>query len=221
MTDGFYHPIMMDRFRGCMQRSGIDRLVVLLLIFPAVERTMRGTMNRDGGETEMMENLREKYIFRTVYEGEAETAARIEQICFPPNEACILPIMKQRVSHAAECFLVAIEKSTGKMAGFINAMATDEEHLRDEFFTDISLHNPKGSFLMILSVAVLPQHRGQGLAAEMMDQLLERQKERKGAVLTCLESKTGLYRKMHFMDLGESASSWGGEKWHEMKRILI
>ena len=52
MTDGFYHPIMMDRFRGCMQRSGIDRLVVLLLIFPAVERTMRGTMNKRRTEIE-------------------------------------------------------------------------------------------------------------------------------------------------------------------------
>ena len=165
-----------------------------------------------------IQKLHEKFKFRTVREGEAETATAIEAACFPPNEACILPIMKERVRLAPELFLVAEETATGKVVGFINAIATDEEHLRDEFFTDTSLHNPKGKYVMILSVAVLPEYRGQGLAKEMMRELLRKQEsqERTAAVLTCLESKIKLYEKMGYTDLGVSGSEWGGEKWHEM-----
>ena len=165
-----------------------------------------------------IQKLHEKFKFRTVREGEAETATAIEAACFPPNEACILPIMKERVRLAPELFVVAQETATGKVVGFINAIATDEEHLRDEFFTDTSLHNPKGKYVMILSVAVLPEYRGQGLAKEMMQELLKKQKGmgRTAAVLTCLESKIKLYEKMGYTDLGVSGSEWGGEKWHEM-----
>ena len=165
-----------------------------------------------------MEEIYEKYVFRTVRKGEAETAVAIETACFPPNEACVLPIMKQRVKMAPELFMVAEEKNTGKMIGFVNAIATDENSLRDEFFTDIRLHNPQGKYIMILSVAVLSEYRHQGLAKEMMRQLLNRQKEagRLAAVLTCLDSKVEMYKKMGYVDLGISQSSWGGEEWHEM-----
>lgn len=165
-----------------------------------------------------MEERKEYYEFRTVRENEAEEAARIEAVCFPPSEACTLPIMKQRVQAAPELFIVAEEKSTGRPAGFINAIATDEASLRDAFFTDISLHNPQGKNIMILSVAVLPQHRGRGLAGAMMREMVKRQKAagKKAAVLTCLASRIGLYAGMGFADRGVSDSSWGGESWHEM-----
>lgn len=166
----------------------------------------------------LMEEIYEKYEFRTVHSDEAEIAVALEAACFPPNEACVLPIMRQRVKLAPELFIVAEDKNNGKMAGFVNAIATDESSLRDEFFTDTNLHNPQGKYIMILSVAVLPEHRGQGLAKEMMRQLLDRQKEagRQAAVLTCLDSKVEMYNKMGYVDLGISQSSWGGEEWHEM-----
>ena len=165
-----------------------------------------------------MDNLKERFVFRNILPEEADQATRIEKICFPPNEACSESMMKERVATAPELFLVVIDTENGKMAGFINAIATDESSLRDEFFTDTSLHNPEGKYLMILSVAVLPEYRRQGLAGEMMREFLNLQegKNRLGAVLTCLESKVGLYKKMGYEDCGISGSEWGGEKWHEM-----
>lgn len=167
-------------------------------------------------------DLNARYEFRTIHQGEGETAAFIEAACFPPNEACTLPIMKERVRQATECFLVAIEKETKKMVGYIAGIATDEKNLRDEFFTDTSLHNPQGAYVMILSVTVLPDYRRQGLAGAMMEEYLRRQKEdeRKEAVLTCLESKVGFYKNMGYTDEGISDSSWGGEAWHEMRYSL-
>ena len=167
-------------------------------------------------------DLNTRYEFRTIHQGEGETAAVIEATCFPPNEACTLPIMKERVRLAAECFLVAIAKETKKMVGYIAGIATDEKNLRDEFFTDTRLHNPQGNYVMILSVTVLPEHRRQGLAGAMMKEYLRSQKAcgRKEAVLTCLESKVVFYKNMGYTDEGISNSSWGGEAWHEMRYSL-
>lgn len=174
----------------------------------------------EGGKKDLA--LYEKYEFRNVRNGEAEEAAALEAACFPANEACTLPIMRQRVSVAADLFVVAVEKSTGKIAGFVNAIATNENTLRDEFFTDIRLHDPAGKYIMILSVAVLPEHRRQGLAQKLMWELLSRQKEagRVASVLTCVEHNVKLYQKMGYADHGISQSSWGGEQWHEMVCML-
>ena len=65
---------------------------------------------------------------------------------------------------------------------------------------------------------VLPEYRGQGLAREIVSRYLdrERRKGRKAVLLTCLESKVGMYEKMGFRDRGMAQSTWGGEQWHEM-----
>lgn len=80
-----------------------------------------------------MTSIEERFEFRNIRPEEADQAAQIEQICFPPNEACSEKMMKERVLTAPEFFLVAVDKETGKIAGFLNGLATDEEALRDEF----------------------------------------------------------------------------------------
>ena len=54
------------------------------------------------------------------------------------------------MEHAPELFLVAVDKETGTIAGFLNGLATDEEAFRDEFFTDITVHNPEGRIFSFL-----------------------------------------------------------------------
>ena len=137
----------------------------------------------------------------------------IEAICFPPSEACTLPIMKERIQYAARSFLVAMDRETGKMVGFINALCTDEESLRDELFTDISLHNPNGKNVMICSVAVLPQYQGRGIAREMVRELLLEQRKlgKKCAILTCVPGKVKMYKKL-VLWIGENHNLLGAEK---------
>ena len=62
----------------------------------------------------------ERFIFRNIMQEEAEQAARIEEICFPPNEACSAAMMRERVAKAPELFLVAVDRRSGKIAGFLN-----------------------------------------------------------------------------------------------------
>ena len=170
----------------------------------------------------MKQNISEAFEFRSIRPQEADEAVAIEQICFPPNEACSERHMKERIQKAPELFLVAIHKESGKMAGFFNGISTGEELFRDEFFTDIELYDPDGQNVMILGLDVLPEYRMQGLGRELVQQYLNRERAngRKRLVLTCLEAKVEMYRKMGFTDHGLANSAWGGEAWHEMSHII-
>jgi ribosomal protein S18 acetylase RimI-like enzyme len=163
-------------------------------------------------------NTNKNYEFRSITPNEADQAATIEQICFPPNEACSKQHMKERIAKAPELFLVAIDKEAGKLAGFLNGLATDESTFRDEFFTDANLHNPSGKNVMLLGLDVLPEYRRQGIAKELVANYATRESKngRQTLILTCLKSKVKMYEKMGFIDKGIANSSWGGEEWHEM-----
>ena len=100
------------------------------------------------------ETIMEKYEFRNIRPEETDQAIMVEKICFPPNEACSDKDMKERILKAPELFLVAEDRKTGKIAGFLNGIATDEEVFRDEFFTDITLNDPKGENIMLLGLDV-------------------------------------------------------------------
>lgn len=164
----------------------------------------------------------ERFDFRSIRQEEINQAVKIEQICFPPNEACSREHMTERINGAPELFLVAVDKNTGLIAGFFNGIATNEEEFRDEFFTDITLHNPEGKNVMLLGLDVLPEYRMQGLARELVRRYVERERlnNRKKAILTCLDSKVEMYKKMGFIDDGIANSTWGGEAWHQMSLYI-
>lgn len=166
--------------------------------------------------------LQEKYEFRNIRTDEWEQAAQIESICFPPNEACTPEHIKERVLKASELFLVAVDKKTGKLAGFLNGLSTKEQSFRDEFFTDINLYDKEGKNIMLLGLDILPEHRKQGLAREIVFEYFrrERAKGRNMVALTCLDSRVEMYEKFGFADLGLANSTWGGEEWHEMTYVI-
>lgn len=173
-------------------------------------------MNLQNHQT--LQELAEHFEFRSILLEETDQAVAIEHICFPPNEACSRKAMTERIAAAQELFLVAIDRTNGRVAGFLNGISTNETSFRDEFFTDISLHDPKGKSVMLVGLDVLPEYRGQGLAREIVRRYGERERAngRELLVLTCLEPKVEMYKKMGFRDLGIANSTWGGEEWHEM-----
>ena len=130
--------------------------------------------------------------------------------------------MKERIAKAPELFLVAVDRETGLVAGFLNGLSTDEESFRDEFFTDAELYDPKGKNVMLLGLDVLPQYRRQGLGTALVEEYARREREngRQALILTCLQEKVAMYKKMGFYDAGIANSTWGGEEWHEMTRVL-
>ena len=51
-------------------------------------------------------DIYQRFEFRSIRQEEADEAADIERICFPPNEACSRQHMKERIAVAADTFLV-------------------------------------------------------------------------------------------------------------------
>ena len=164
----------------------------------------------------------ERYELRTIRQDEMEQGVASELACFPPNEACSEKSMRERVQYAPELFLAAVDKETGKIAGTLNGLATNETKFRDAFFDEISLYEPTGENIMLLGLSVLPEYRSQGIARALMEEYSRREQKngRKQLILTCLRDKVEMYKKMNFHDEGISASTWGGEKWHDMTRKL-
>ena len=171
---------------------------------------------------EELYNLEDRFEFRNILACEAGQAAEIEAVCFPPNEACPKEAMTGRTLKIPELFLVAADRRSGLIAGFLNGIATDEETFADKFFTDTGLYKPDGKNIMLLGLDVLPGYRRQGLATEIMRRYAQREAEkgRVRLILTCLDEKIPMYKKMGFKDLGLSASVWGEKAWHEMELKL-
>jgi GNAT superfamily N-acetyltransferase len=187
---------------------------IMQMIQPVKQEEWVTYMNEKSGQQLILQ----KYEFRTILQGEASQAAAIEQICFPPNEACTEQHMKERIAKAPDLFFVAVDKTTGRLVGFLNGLATDENIFRDEFFTDANLYNPNGKNVMLLGLDVLPEHRRQGIAKRLVSGYAKREREngRQMLILTCLKQKVNMYEKMGFVDRGIANSTWGGEEWHEM-----
>ncbi len=162
--------------------------------------------------------LYRQFDFRCIQPQEAEQGIAVEQACFPPNEACSPQHMRERIDVASDLFFVAVVRSTGRIIGMLNGLATDEEKFRDEFFTDTTLYRPEGKNIMILGLAVLPAYRKRGLAEELVREYvrLRRREGRERLILTCLDSKVPMYKKFGFTDDGISESTWGGQTWHAM-----
>ena len=64
----------------------------------------------------MSTNNMNRFEFRSIRLEETQQAIEIEQICFPPNEACSPKSLTERIKATAETFLVAEDKETGKLA---------------------------------------------------------------------------------------------------------
>ena len=147
-----------------MVRNRGGSVLSLKVMTKSIINEGRGQLKRKADfEQEFIDpSLHHRFAFRYIRPEEADQAAKIEEICFPPNEACSAKMMKERVAAAPDFFLVAADRETGRLAGFLNGLATDEEALRDEFFKDAALHDPKGRNIMLLGLDVLPAYRGTG-----------------------------------------------------------
>lgn len=155
-------------------------------------------------------------IIRPVTPDDLDAVTSVEAICFPEAEAATRTSFAQRIAAFPECFFVAV--CDDKIIGFINGCATNERTIRDEMFVDSNLHTKDGIYQSIFGLDVLPEYRCQGIAARLMEYLIEnaRARNRKGLILTCKERLIHYYEKFGYRNLGISASVHGGAVWYDM-----
>lgn len=153
---------------------------------------------------------------RPVRKEDLNALVQVEATCFPAAEAATAASLKERIETFPECFFVA--ESDGNVIGFINGMATDSKTIEDIMFEDSTMHKTDGIYQSIFGLDVLPDYQRQGIAASLMEHMIEnaRQKGRKGLILTCKDRLIHYYAKFGYENIGVSASVHGGAVWYDM-----
>lgn len=145
-----------------------------------------------------------------------DAVAEVEARCFPEAEAAAKTSFEQRIKTFPEVFFVA--EIDRKIIGFINGCIINGTVIQDELYHNSLMHIPNGAFQTVFGLDVLPEYRNQGIAAELMNHMIEVSKSsgRKGVVLTCKKKLIHYYEKFGYVNKGISHSVHGGAEWYDM-----
>jgi ribosomal protein S18 acetylase RimI-like enzyme len=157
-----------------------------------------------------------RLTIRKVSIGDLDAVAKVEASCFPETEAATRASLEQRIKAFPDCFFVA--EINEELIGFINGCIINGTVIYDELFKDSALHVPDGDYQTIFGLDVIPEYRKQGIAAQLMNYMIEVSKVagRKGIILTCKEYLIHYYEKFGYINKGRSESSHGGAVWYDM-----
>lgn len=146
-----------------------------------------------------------------------EAVSELEASCMPPKEAADRERLLARLSAWPDHFWLLFDETT--LLAYACGLATDERDLADTMYADAGMHTASGAWQMIFSVCTDARHRGNGLASHVLQGMIDetRARGRKGLVLTCKEELVPFYARFCFVDEGISASTHGGQVWHQMR----
>ena len=158
---------------------------------------------------------------RTAVMADLPAVTAVEAACFPAAEAATEADFAKRLAVYPNHFWL-MEDDNGTLVSFVNGLVTDEPHLRDEMYADVSFHDENGAWQMIFGVNTLPRYRRQGCAGRVMERVIAdaRAQGRKGCVLTCKDKLIHYYEAFGFRSEGVSASTHGGAGWFDMRRTV-
>ena len=157
---------------------------------------------------------------RTATIADLDKVAQVEAECFLPAEAATKEAFVGRLEHYGNHFWLLFEdESEAKLIGFVDGFVTNDADLNDEMYEKAELHDEKGAWQMIFGLNTLPEHRCNGYAGILVEQVIKAAKEqgRKGVVLTCKDKLVHYYAKFGFVDEGISDSTHGNVVWHQMR----
>jgi len=141
----------------------------------------------------------------------------LEAACFPPAEAANRESFDWRLRSYPQHFIVL--EQNGKIVSFVNGPITKEKDLIDEMYHSAEFCDENGDWQMVFGLATHPDYQHQGLASQVMRQLIAEAREqgKKGVVLTCKQTKIAFYASFGYQDEGISSSTHGGVPWHQMR----
>lgn len=154
---------------------------------------------------------------------EMATVYAIEKQCFPIAEQDSFELIYNRAKNSPECFWLLENTETGTIIGFLNGVPMDRKDFTESVFTDISLYNKNGPWVMLISLDIAPQYQLQGLSRVFITKVLEEIKARKiyqGAVFICKKHLVKYYATFGFVDEGISVCKHGGASWHQMRMVF-
>lgn len=158
-------------------------------------------------------------VIRTVTPADLDGVCAVENAGFPPAEGATREAFRYRIEAFPQWFLVAEEEGT--VVGLLNGPATDAQFICDRLYEPGGA-GENGTTLAILGLAVLPDRRRQGIAAQLMHAYLDRARQggMERVVLTCKENLIPFYEQFGFVNRGVSQSVHGGVVWYDMEYTI-
>lgn len=145
----------------------------------------------------------------------------IEISAYEGDEAATQEKIATRIREYPQGFVV-LERD-GEVVGFINSGCAHEVVMADEAFKELVGHDPAAPNVVIMSVAVAPEHQGRGHAGRLMRHFVElaRRSGKASIHLMCREQHIALYGHLGYRYVRPSPSEHGGLAWHEMVMDLM
>lgn len=158
--------------------------------------------------------------FRAPQMNDLDKLMEIENAGFTPEEAATSDSMAERIGKISDTFVVA--EAAGRIVGYIVGPASDERYIDDGLFDQVTANQPADRYIAVLSLAVHPQFRSDGVGSQLLSQLASvgRQQGREAITLTCLEELIPFYETNGYVNEGVSASEHAGETWFNMVKEL-
>ncbi|MBW1605870.1 GNAT family N-acetyltransferase [Lactobacillus sp. Sy-1] len=158
--------------------------------------------------------------FRDVKTNDLNALMEIERAGFSPAEASTVEAMQSRIANVPDTFIVA--QRADQIVGFVVGAAYNQRYLNDSLYEKSIPNQPDDQYQTILSIAVAPSERGNGIASELLNQiqLVAERAGRKAITLTCLERLIPFYERNGYVNEGESSSSHANEVWYNMVKTI-
>lgn len=146
--------------------------------------------------------------------------ARLEQLCFPKEEAATAEDLKKRLQTYPNHFWL-LERD-GKLVSMVDGLVSSKSVWDDSLYSHPEMHEEDGEYQMLFGVETDPAFRRKGYASILMKEVIKDciNDSRKGILLTCLDEYVPFYEKLGFTDCGAAQSSHGGKSWHQMELNL-
>lgn len=144
----------------------------------------------------------------------------IERAGFSPAEAGSQVAFRDRLAKLPDTFLVA--RMADSVVGFIVGPAVKEEFVTDEMYDQTPVNLPTGGHQLVLSLAVAPECRGQGIGSQLLTALttVARQAHQETISLDSLAANVPFYERNGFQKVKVSPSSHAGETWYSLVKQL-
>lgn len=155
-------------------------------------------------------------IIRKVELNDLDAVTRLENACFPKEEAATKQSFKYRIVTFPESFYVAVDDN--EIIGIVNGCVTDSLVISDDLFEPEGGHNPNGKNQAIFGLLVDPRYQKKGIATKLMNYFMNVAKYagRKKMILTCKEHLINYYEGFGYVNHGVSKSTHGGAVWYDM-----
>lgn len=144
-------------------------------------------------------------IIRRVMMDDLGEVVNLESAAFKMTKEQTRNDMVGRIENYPDTFLVAQED--GKVIGHIFGPTFNKRYIEDELYFENHPNQKDDRYQMVLSLAVLPEYRKQGVATKLIEAMTQeaRKQNRQAISLTCLPKLIKFYEKRGFHNEGKTS----------------